>query len=183
MAAITLSNPVYYSGGASGATAIIGVDGTNNRVVRFTLTSPATGASSVSLSITGLQFGMGTIPTTLRFYIGTEAESHKNAGASSTYTGTLNIDTSTNTSFSGTADFLLLPNKTYYLFIFPSTTTGGWFYASAATFSLNGLGGAGLVYIDNGSGWDAHQVYIDNGTSWDLHMLYIDNGTSWDLYT
>lgn len=40
---------------------------------------------------------------------------------------------------------------------------------------------AGLVYIDNGSGWDAYMVYIDNGSSWDRYIPYIDNGSSWDM--
>ena len=39
----------------------------------------------------------------------------------------------------------------------------------------------GLVYIDNGSGFEPCEVYIDNGESWDRCVLYIDNGTSWDL--
>lgn len=39
---------------------------------------------------------------------------------------------------------------------------------------------AGVVYIDNGAGFDAYEVYIDNGTSWDKYAAYIDNGTSWD---
>lgn len=38
----------------------------------------------------------------------------------------------------------------------------------------------GLVYIDNGAGFDAYQVYVDNGTSWDQYVPYIDNGTGWD---
>lgn len=40
---------------------------------------------------------------------------------------------------------------------------------------------AGLVYIDNGTGWDAYAVYIDNGTSWERYIPYIDNGTGWDM--
>ena len=39
----------------------------------------------------------------------------------------------------------------------------------------------GLVYIDNGSGWDTYQVYIDNGTSWDMYIPYIDNGSGWNI--
>lgn len=39
----------------------------------------------------------------------------------------------------------------------------------------------GLVYIDNGSGFEPYEVYIDNGESWDRCIPYIDNGTSWDL--
>ena len=40
---------------------------------------------------------------------------------------------------------------------------------------------AGMVYIDNGSGFDVYQCYIDNGNSWDLYIPYIDNGASWDI--
>lgn len=40
---------------------------------------------------------------------------------------------------------------------------------------------AGLIYIDNGTGFDSYLVYIDNGTSWERYIPYIDNGTSWDL--
>lgn len=40
----------------------------------------------------------------------------------------------------------------------------------------------GVIYIDNGSGWDMYEIYIDNGTSWDRYQAYIDNGTSWEPY-
>lgn len=40
---------------------------------------------------------------------------------------------------------------------------------------------SGLVYIDNGTKFDAYQCYIDNGSSWDLYAPYIDNGTGWDI--
>ena len=41
----------------------------------------------------------------------------------------------------------------------------------------------GLVYIDNGSGFDAYQAFIDNGSGWDMYIPYIDNGSSWDMYS
>ena len=41
----------------------------------------------------------------------------------------------------------------------------------------------GLVYIDNGSGFDAYLIYIDNGTSWEQYAPYLDNGSDWDLLT
>ena len=41
----------------------------------------------------------------------------------------------------------------------------------------------GLVYIDNGSGFDAYQAFIDNGSGWDQYIPYIDNGSSWDQYS
>lgn len=39
---------------------------------------------------------------------------------------------------------------------------------------------SGLVYIGNGSSYDAYEVYIGNGTSWDKYIPYIGNGSSWD---
>lgn len=183
MAAITLSNPTFYNGGASGASAVVGVSSGLNRVARYSFTSPDIGASSVTLKFTSMWFETGVPkPASLYFYIGTDPNSHINAGAESTYTGVLNVDTNTYTSCSGSADVLLLPNTTYYLFVFPATTTFGWYYWQT-TAAMTSSGGAGLVYIDNGSGFDAYQIYIDNGTSWDLHMPYIDNGSGWDLYT
>jgi len=41
----------------------------------------------------------------------------------------------------------------------------------------------GLVYIDNGSEYEAAQIFIDNGSEWEQHMPYIDNGTGFELYT
>lgn len=39
----------------------------------------------------------------------------------------------------------------------------------------------GVVYIDNGTSFDAYQVFIDNGTDWEQYIPYIDNGTDWDV--
>lgn len=39
----------------------------------------------------------------------------------------------------------------------------------------------GLVYIFNGSSFDAYQVYIYNGSSWDLYRPYVYTGSSWEL--
>ena len=41
----------------------------------------------------------------------------------------------------------------------------------------------GLVYIDNGSQFEAAQIFIDNGSDWEQYMPYIDNGTGFELYT
>lgn len=54
--------------------------------------------------------------------------------------------------------------------------------SASGSMTLTPTGGQGLVYIDNGSGWDAYQVYIDNGSSWDRYIPYIDNGSSWEQY-
>lgn len=54
--------------------------------------------------------------------------------------------------------------------------------SASGSMTLTPTSGQGLVYIDNGSGWDAYQVYIDNGSSWDRYIPYIDNGSSWEQY-
>lgn len=134
MSNITLSAPVYYRAGISGVSAVVGVESTCNRVARYEFTAPSTGASSVTLSLSGLMFIEGTVPEHLGFYIGTDPTSHINAGAGSTYTGLVK-DTAT-------AELLLLPGKRYYLFLFPVTTDYGWYSMELATVTLDAAGGS-----------------------------------------
>ena len=74
------------------------------------------------------------------------------------------------------ADGTCVPNTSYW------NANKGYIYTDNLTVYAQ-WSAKGLVYIDNGTGWDAYQCYIDNGTSWDAYMPYIDNGTSWDLYS
>lgn len=189
MATITLSNPTFYQDGTVCTGKVVGRSipdkYTVNRVARYSFTSPNTGASSVSLIFANMHYTPAdgkTRPTSFRFYIGTDADSHINAGASSTCTGTVKLLENSYTEFAGSADILLLPNTKYYLFVFPATSTYGW-YSWEGTSAMTSSGGAGLIYIDDGSGWSAYQVYIDNGSSWDMYMPYIDTGSSWNLYS
>ena len=39
---------------------------------------------------------------------------------------------------------------------------------------------SGVVYIDNGTSFDAYEIWIDNGAKWERYVAYIDNGSSWD---
>ena len=55
--------------------------------------------------------------------------------------------------------------------------------AIASTAKLVGTQPQGVIYIDNGTSFEAYQVYIDNGYSWNLYEPYIDNGSSWVLYS
>jgi uncharacterized repeat protein (TIGR02543 family) len=41
----------------------------------------------------------------------------------------------------------------------------------------------GLVYIHDGSKWEAYQVFIHNGTTWEQYIPYIHNGTNWEMYS
>lgn len=139
MATINLTNAVYYKAGKSGASAVVGYESLTNRVARYAFVSPSTGATSVSLNFTRTWPGSGSVPS-LRFYIGTAAESHKNAGAGDTYTGALALQAD-GITWTASADILLLPDKTYYLFVFPATTNFGW-YQWAGTSTLTTSGGS-----------------------------------------
>lgn len=103
-------------------------------------------------------------------------------------TGTINL---TGLTSSYTAKAISIPttglesDTTYYLILWGDDTgdySQDYCYIGPAkdhTVSLDF--NQGLVYIDNGTSWDAYEVYIDNGTSWDKYIPYIDDGTSWNL--
>lgn len=191
MANITSTAKQCYKGTSTVTTSSVGYYNSSNYVVRFTFKTDANGASSVSWSLPN-NYGTfngsisasstGTQPP-LRWHIGTNASSHINAGSSTTtYSGNVTAKLSGGVyTLSGSKSMVLQPNTTYYLWIYPNTTTAGYYNLTAnqqATVTTSGA--AGLVYIDNGSKFEAYQVYIDNGSSWDLYMPYIDNGSSWD---
>lgn len=186
MATITTTSKVTINGDStSGAQQIVGINAGRNQDVRFTFTTDSNGASAVYWALPNNSMGSGTAPA-LRWYIGIDPNSHINAGSSTTvYNGNVSVsnDGYGNLTFTGYADMVLAPNTTYYLWIFPGTTTYGFYWLTAnqqATVTTSGS--AGVVYIDNGSSWDAYQCYIDNGSSWDLYIPYIDDGSSWSVY-
>lgn len=185
----------YYSGEVNTNIPLAGYL-TGYRVMRYTFTTPETGADSYSISITGVSMYSSSFPT-LRFYLTTSPTSHINASDSTAdYDGEL-IRSSTGSGESGQYKYtseavskLLTPNTTYYLYIF-----AGGSGVRSAYFPYDGLqyktelatitveGAAGLVYIDNGSSFEPYQVYVDNGSDWDLYIPYIDNGSDWEMYS
>lgn len=192
MAVITTTNKTHYKNGEPTTSSyIVGYDSNGNRVIRFTFTTNGephntTGASSLSWSLTGNYEpdSAEAYRPALRWYVGTNPTSHVSAGMSTTeYHGDVTaVNSGGEYTLSGSADIILLPNTTYYLWIFPNTTYFNYYYTSQlreATVTLSGS--AGLIYIDNGTSFDAYQVYIDNGTGWDQYIPYIDNGIDWTI--
>ena len=190
MATITLSNPCFYYDGQSVTEAWVGFTSTNYRIVRYEFTAPGEGASHIELNITDAWFlsGSNAEHHDFCFYVDTSPTSHTNANSDSPYTGKLTMTLAADGSsiFTGEADVLLIPNTKYYVWIFSNSATStrytNYGFELAVTM-VTTSGGAGLVHIDNGSGFDAYQIYIDNGSSWDLYMPFIDNGSSFELYS
>jgi len=132
MAEVTLSTPAFYAKGSSGKSAVVGYESNQNRIARHTLVVPSTGASHIEFSFKGGTSGKGTVPNTLYFYIGTDPASHGSAGSGSEYTGKL-TRTSGTYNYTGAADIILMPNTTYYVWVFPTNKVFGWIYWSRAS--------------------------------------------------
>lgn len=183
---ITTSTAKCFDGKSSTTLFILGINGGRNCVARYSFTTGTGGANSVSWSLTNnYDSGYGTMPP-LRWYIGTSDSSHIDAGADkTTYHGDVTATYYGGSYiFSGEADVVLLPNTTYYLWIYPNTTAYGFYnLGNKQTVTLETYGAAGLVYIDSGKGFEAYQIYIDNGTKWELYMPYISNGSKFELFT
>lgn len=191
---INTDDVVFYMNGVSGVSKVVGFDGDGNgnlvpRVVRYKFTTPISGTNKVSaiFYFAGMYSSATTYYVPLRFFIGTDPESHVNADATYAYTGELTM-LEGNLTLVGEADIVLLPNTTYYLWVFPgadkkySCYNWDWNAIYGRTY-LELLGAAGVFYIDNGQSFDIYQCYVDNGNGWDLCIPYIDNGQSWDLYS
>jgi hypothetical protein len=184
MTPITLSKPQFYDGGkpVSGS-AVVGVSYDRNRVVRYSFTAPETGATSVALDFKGILHKAGERTNKFYFYIGTDPDSHINAGATSTRTGELNVYVDTYTCCAGAADVLLLPNATYYLFVFPSTTQYGWWSwegVNSATMSTEG-GSYSIPTLSTSSVEMEKPVTIytnRNSNSFTHTLTYVFGGTS-----
>lgn len=71
---------------------------------------------------------------------------------------------------------------TYYIYLVPVATEISYAKGIITDTTIDVEQTGTLVYIDNGSSWDAYEVYIDNGTSWDRCSVFIDNGTEWVPY-
>lgn len=203
----TLSNPVYYNGGAdAGDSRLVGIVSGQNRVVRYTLTLDADEfATHLSIDMDSGNYtkwgdyaseGWKDVndETSLYFYVGTDPEEFANAGSEqvSSATGKVTMvhragyGVEENLSWDMTlaGDVMLAPGATYYLWIYPGYSAYGyftWYDTGNGRFEYDIVlsGSTGLAYIDGA----AYQCYIDNGSGWDLAMPYIDNGSGWDLYS
>lgn len=173
MATITLSSPLFYKAGVSSSTTsgVVGYEDNTRRVARYTFTAPSTGATGISLTIPTTGKGAGShIP--IKYYIGTDPNSHANAGAESAATGKLEIGSDWLT-FTGTASILLIPGATYYLWIFPGNDTFGWYWwHSSKTATLTTSGAAqSVISGSNGTLGSAHTLNLTRYNSTLTHTI------------
>lgn len=171
-----------------------------NRVMRFTFTTDSIGASSIHWKLSYLYpwywqngiYDQTAIP--LNFYIGTDDSSHQTSGSDETnITGavTVHLDPdwiSENCYLEGEADIMLLPNTTYYLWIFPAQSThyiyvsgyAGQNVCQSMVITSSGAGG-GVVYIKIDSEMVATIPYVVSGGAWKQTIPYIVKSNDWKI--
>lgn len=182
MATIKLEDVLFYRNGKSGVSRIVGNDtGTSEgrRVARYTFTVPELGAakSNVTFHIGGLDDGKA-IP--LRFYIGTDPESHAMAGAESPYTGDLTLAEDW-LSFTGEASAILIPGKTYYLWVFPASDTYGYYSwgRSGYTSTIETSGASAVIPVVRGGRWYGILNCVVRNGKWFLIAPCVVRGGKW----
>jgi len=101
-----------------------GYTGNNNYVVRYQFTTPAQGASAVSIALSGIYYGNGASSQGFGFKISSSSVAYVNARnmtPDSNY-GVMNYSSSSGYSCIMSAEGLnLAPNTLYYLFVFVAT--------------------------------------------------------------
>ncbi len=175
-------NVQFYFRGEEDNVRLVGNDWYNgepvNRVVRYTITAPAEGASKITLhfNVTKEPAAGSVVP--LRYYFGTDPNSHINAWDTSEYTGELIREE--DGCFTAELSTILLPGATYYFFVFPAERIYGMFewyiYENPVGMILEFLGGAGIVRVGNASGGvDMYQFFTRIGDETYLLLPYIGN--------
>lgn len=122
MSQIELTDVVYYKDGEAGHSQVAGFESGVTRVARYTFVAPGSGATALTVQFSYLSKGAG-VDIPLRFAISTDPDSHPNAGEHSPYTGVVDIP---NARID--AQVRLIPNQTYYLWVFPGQNMWGWYY-------------------------------------------------------
>lgn len=172
----------YYQAGTGGVTAVIGLDNVGNRVGRYAFTTPATGATGFTLSITDAALNNGGAHGTIRFYITTDGESHKNAGANTTpYTDEMVRTGKTLKAIANGQS--LKPNTTYYIWVFPGFgyAHGMSWYKINGSVSIELTVRIGLVQIWDGSKWVPAIPHIYDGSKWVQAIPYVWDGSKWNI--
>jgi len=174
---ITLSTAVFYKAGKAGVSGVVGYESGAARIARHSFVSPESGASELRLAFSGNWVGKGDRPK-LAFYIGTDPDSHGNAGTDAPRTGTLTLQ-SDYLSYAGAAQVMLLPGVTYYVWVFPTTKTFGWVYwsqdAGDAVASLSG-GALSTLAVTDGTLGQPQSLHVTRYTDYP-HSIYCTLGT------
>lgn len=152
-----------YSGGSTTSSKWIGYSSTTVRTVRYQFTTGSDGAASISFSFQGPTNPTGSsTAASINWYVTTSSTSHASAGSSSTKNGT--CSTSYNSSSYvwtisvSSGSVKLLPNTTYYLWLFPNHSSGNYYlsintsWATSMSITLDGEYKPYVLTVSTGPG-------------------------------
>lgn len=152
MATVKTSSPVFYSNGSSGASTIVGYEGGRIRVARYSFTSPAEGATSISISVGYAKKGDSDCYASSPYvYISTSSGYPSGIPTGITNNGVTAISNNVATA---SVKYTFLPSKTYYIWIYPRNTSsyGYWVWSNdVATITTSGSTAAVTPTITPGS--------------------------------
>lgn len=187
--AITTSTVQVFQGGTPVPQYVVGYASATNWVARYSFSVGSTGANAVSWTLLNNYLAGGSLTAGLEWQINTSPSSYANAnGSSSSYPAAGNVSIvdlgGGSYQFSGSSgSLLLLPNTTYYLWIFPKTTTYGYFnLTQLQKASVTTSGAAGIVYICVNGVFYTYQPYVYTGSAWEMVIPYVANGSTWIMY-
>lgn len=172
----------FYKDGKTVTSRVVGYESMVNRVARYSFLTPAEGANHIEIIFysNGLAGG-NQIP--VWFFIGTDPDSHANAGADASYTGELTLGSDGET-FTWSGDLLLMPNTTYYIWFFPGKASYGYYsWYGSGTSTLETSGGAGLARVVQNGAFQSCQFYARKGDSIALYLPYVRSGDQLVLLT
>lgn len=183
MSVITLTEPLFYKAGVSGVSRVVGNDLQDNaivsRVVRYAFTVPQSGARKVSLTLYSGTHDGSWIP--LRFFVGTDPDSHANANMDYEYTGDLVLQEDYLT-FIGQADIVLVPGKTYYLWVFPASKDYGYYgWHSTKDYTIEVSGNVCAVNLFLNNAWKQYMPILFHEGEWWLCTALLHDGSNWFL--
>lgn len=138
-----------YSAGSTTSSAWIGYSYSTIRTVRYQFTTGSDGATSITFSFQGPTNPSGdSTAASINWYVTTSDTSHASAGASATKNGTCsasyNSSTYAWTISVSNGSVKLLPNTTYYLWLFPNHSSGNYYltvnssWATSMSITLDG---------------------------------------------
>lgn len=147
MSVITSSTPTFYrcneSVAYNGVSAVVGYEKPDtwyDRIVRYSFTAPAEGATSISISFGNVSFASGTSQI-LYVKITEDATSYPLCGTQNN--GTVSF---VGSSAVGTATYTFSPNTVYYIWVYPSShSKTGWWYWNTSACSVTTSGSTAAV--------------------------------------
>lgn len=152
-----------YSGGSTTSSKWIGYSSTTIRTVRYQFTTGSDGAASISFSFQGPTNPAGnSTSASINWYVTTSSTSHASATASSEKNGTCSASYNSSsyvwTISVSSGSVKLLPNTTYYLWLFPNHGNGNYYltinssWATSMSITLDGTCKQYTLTFSEGSG-------------------------------